>query len=109
MRAVCAGFETELVEFNGEGDRVHLLVGLPPKVAVSKLVNSLKGGVLASDGPGVLRAGVPLLASRTPVVGVVLRRVGGRRADQCPASVHRGPETPVPRDGRVFGSDSAAA
>ena len=43
MRAVCADFETELVEFNGEPDHVHLLVNFPPKVAVSKLVNSLKG------------------------------------------------------------------
>ncbi|MEU6064999.1 IS200/IS605 family transposase [Streptomyces sp. NPDC047082] len=31
------------LEFNGERDRVHLLVHYPPKVAVSKLVNSLKG------------------------------------------------------------------
>ena len=43
MRAVCEDFETELVEFNSEANRVHLLVNFPPKVAVSKLVNSLKG------------------------------------------------------------------
>jgi len=43
MRAVCTGFETELAEFNGEADHVHLLVNFPPKVALSKLVNSLKG------------------------------------------------------------------
>ena len=43
MRAVCADFECELVEFNGEGEHVHLLVNFPPKVALSKLVNSLKG------------------------------------------------------------------
>ena len=43
MRAVCEDFEAELVEFNGENNHVHLLVNLPPKVAVSKLVNSLKG------------------------------------------------------------------
>jgi REP-associated tyrosine transposase len=43
MRAVCADFEAELVEFNGESNHVHLLVNYPPKVAVSKLVNSLKG------------------------------------------------------------------
>lgn len=43
MREVCADFETELAEFNGEADHVHLLVNFPPKVAVSKLVNSLKG------------------------------------------------------------------
>jgi putative transposase len=43
MRAVCADFETELVEFNGEHNHVHLLVNFPPKVALSKLVNSLKG------------------------------------------------------------------
>lgn len=42
MRAVCADFETELVEFNGERDHVHLLVHYPPKVSLSKLVGSLK-------------------------------------------------------------------
>jgi len=39
---VCGDFETELIEFNGEKEHVHLLVNHPPKVAVSKLVNSLK-------------------------------------------------------------------
>jgi putative transposase len=43
MRAVCADFETELVEFNGHNSHIHLLVNFPPKVALSKLVNSLKG------------------------------------------------------------------
>lgn len=43
MTAVCADFEVQLVEFNGEADHVHLLVNFPPKVAVSRLVNSLKG------------------------------------------------------------------
>ncbi|MGW6695107.1 IS200/IS605 family transposase [Rhodococcus sp. NPDC054953] len=43
MRDVCTDFEVELVEFNGESNHVHLLVNFPPKVAVSKLVNSLKG------------------------------------------------------------------
>ncbi len=28
MRAVCADFETELIEFNGENNHVHLLVNL---------------------------------------------------------------------------------
>ncbi len=42
-RDVCLDFEAELKEFNGEGDHVHLLINYPPKVAVSKLVNSLKG------------------------------------------------------------------
>jgi len=40
---VCNEFECILVEFNGELDHVHLLVNFPPKVAVAKLVNSLKG------------------------------------------------------------------
>lgn len=43
MRKVCEDFDAELKEFNGERDHVHLLVHYPPKVAVSKLVNSLKG------------------------------------------------------------------
>jgi putative transposase len=43
MRNVCVDFGAELREFNGEDDHVHLLVHYPPSVAVSKLVNSLKG------------------------------------------------------------------
>jgi putative transposase len=43
MRDVCADFKTELAEFNGEANHVHLLVNFPPKVALSRLVNSLKG------------------------------------------------------------------
>lgn len=41
--SVCRDFEAELVEFDGEDDHVHLLVNYPPKVAISALVNSLKG------------------------------------------------------------------
>jgi len=40
---VCQDFEAVLVESNGEDDHVHLLIEYPPKVALSKLVNSLKG------------------------------------------------------------------
>lgn len=40
---VCVDFESELIEFDGEDDPVHLLVNDPPKVSISKLVNSLKG------------------------------------------------------------------
>ena len=36
-------FEAQLVDFDGENDHVHLLVNYPPKVSISKLVNSLKG------------------------------------------------------------------
>lgn len=43
MEKVCEEFETKLVEFNGDGDYIHLLIEYPPKVALSKLVNSLKG------------------------------------------------------------------
>jgi len=39
----CLDVEAELVEFDGEDDHVYLLVNYPPKVAVSNLVNSLKG------------------------------------------------------------------
>jgi putative transposase len=40
---VCQDFEAVLVDSNGEDDHVHLLVEYPPKVALSTLVNSLKG------------------------------------------------------------------
>lgn len=41
--SVCQDFEAELVEFDGEKDYVHLLINYPPKVSISRLVNSLKG------------------------------------------------------------------
>ena len=40
---VCQDFESELMEMDGEKDHAHLLVNYPPKVSISKLVNSLKG------------------------------------------------------------------
>jgi putative transposase len=40
---ICQDFEAVLVDSNGEDDHVHLLVEYPPKVALSHLVNSLKG------------------------------------------------------------------
>ncbi len=43
MRDVCADFRAELAEFNREPGHVHLLVNFPPTVAISWLVNSLKG------------------------------------------------------------------
>ena len=41
--SICSDFEATLVEMDGEYDHVHLLVEYPPKIALSKLVNSLKG------------------------------------------------------------------
>ncbi len=43
FKNVCIDFEAELVQFEGEGDHVHLLVNYPPKISLSKLVGSLKG------------------------------------------------------------------
>jgi putative transposase len=56
---VCKDFEAELVEFDGEDDHVHLMVSYPPKVAISKLVNSLKG-----VSSRLLRRDFPALASK---------------------------------------------
>ncbi|MCC8464517.1 IS200/IS605 family transposase [Photorhabdus bodei] len=53
---VCADFAVELVEMDGEQDHVHLLINYPPKLAVSNLVNSLKGvssRLLRRDRPDI--------------------------------------------------------
>ena len=53
---VCADFDAHLIEMDGEDDHVHLLVEYPPKVAVSALVNSLKGvssRLLRKDRPDI--------------------------------------------------------
>jgi putative transposase len=43
MRDVRPDSGAGLAEFNGEASHAHLLVNFPPKVALSRLVNSLKG------------------------------------------------------------------
>ena len=61
---ICAKHEANLVECDGEDDHVHLLIHYPPKVALSKLINHLKGTssrYLREDRPeisGCYRKGV---------------------------------------------------
>jgi putative transposase len=43
MRDVCASLGAKLRELIGETDHVHLLVRYPPSLALSTLVNTLKG------------------------------------------------------------------
>jgi putative transposase len=42
FESTCTKWRSELREFNGESDHVHLLINYPPDVEVSKLVNNLK-------------------------------------------------------------------
>jgi putative transposase len=58
---VCEDFEAELTAFEGERDYVHLPVVYPPKVAVAKLVDSLKGA-----SSRTLRKEVPAVAQARP-------------------------------------------
>ena len=64
--SVCTDFEVELVEMDGESDHVHLLINYPPKLAVSNLVNSLKG-----VSSRLLRRVRPDIAARYYVKGVL--------------------------------------
>jgi putative transposase len=41
--SVCADFGATLVDCDGEDDHVRLRIAYPPQVAISRLVNSLKG------------------------------------------------------------------
>ncbi len=49
---VCADFEAELVEMDGEPDHVHLLINYPPKLAISSLVNMWSPGYFANSCGG---------------------------------------------------------
>jgi putative transposase len=95
---VCLDFESELVEFDGEDDHVHLLVNYPPKVSVSALVNSLKGvssrmirkritlrskrnsGAVRSGRPVILRGAVAVRRLRSS--GSILSSSKLRRSPQ---------------------------
>lgn len=54
---VCNDLEANLIEMDGEGDHVHLLIEYPPKLPVSNLVNILKG-----VSSRLLRKHLPLMA-----------------------------------------------
>lgn len=43
LRGVCDELGADLVKFNSEADHVHLLVAYPPALAISTLVQRLKG------------------------------------------------------------------
>jgi REP element-mobilizing transposase RayT len=84
MREVCADFGAELREFNGEADHMHLLVHYPPRVALSRLVGSLKGVSarrlrpprrLPSEGAAAAGYRVRVAAARSPRL---VRRAGSR-------------------------------
>ncbi|TFZ50084.1 IS200/IS605 family transposase [Serratia proteamaculans] len=64
--SVCADFNVERVEMDGECDHVHLLINYPPKIAVSNLVNSLKG-----VSSRLLRRNRPEIAQRYYYKGVL--------------------------------------
>jgi putative transposase len=42
LSRLCKNAKSELIEFKGESDHVHLLVDISPDIAPSKLVNTLK-------------------------------------------------------------------
>ncbi len=73
---------------DGEDDHVHLLVEYPPKVAVSNLVNSLKGvssRLLRKERVRHLEA----LLEGCAVVAALLRLILRRRSNLHRAPVHR--------------------
>ena len=43
MSGTCKQMDSELLEFNGEDDHIHMLVSAHPKHSVSNLVGKLKG------------------------------------------------------------------
>jgi len=43
IRTVCCDLDVELVEFNGQTDHLHLPAAYPPTIAISTLIQRLKG------------------------------------------------------------------
>lgn len=87
--SVCRDFEAELIEFDGEDDHVHLLVVYPPKVAISSLVNSLKG----VSSRLIRKKGYPSIQKKTlgrfTLVAKLFCWKLRRSAYLCPAAVYR--------------------
>ena len=69
MQDACAGFGTELPEFNGEPEHVNMLVRSLPTVAISQPGQQTQRRVLPSFAAGVARPAPTLLAHQVAVVG----------------------------------------
>jgi putative transposase len=91
---VCSDAQATLVEMDGEDDHVHLLVEYPPEVAVSSLVNSLKGissRLLRQRSPDIRKR-----YWRRALVAQLLRLLLRRSAHQHCAPIYRAAENPGP-------------
>ncbi len=78
LSGVCDDSHVELVEMDCKCDHVHLLINYPRKLAVSNLVNSLKGvssRLLRRDRPDIAQRYYYKGGLRTP--GYFASRVGG--------------------------------
>lgn len=102
MHSVCADLDAELREFNGETDHVHLLAHYPPSLALSVLVNRLKGVSsrrLRQQYPTEIRKYLWGAHFRSPFL---LRRLLPRHSADCHQAPHRTAATarlkrPAPR------------
>jgi hypothetical protein len=109
MRDVCADSGTGLTEFHGETGHAHLLASFPPTVALSRLVDSLKGvpsrrmrqesppwpgitGGRTGSGPGGTSPG-PLTAPRSASCASTSNsRTGPPNHGRGSAGLHHRPE-----------------
>jgi hypothetical protein len=48
IREICKSMDVEIIKAHVSKDHLHILVSSPPNLAVSKLMQSLKGKLLAS-------------------------------------------------------------
>jgi putative transposase len=94
MREVCTNFEAESKQFNGEQDHVQLLVHDPPKAQLSKLVNSLEGGLIPTPAPGVRQPRPQVSVGRALLVRLLLRRLMRRSTTDRRTPVRRQPAAP---------------
>ena len=90
-------FGAELIECDGEDDHVHFLVHYPPKVALSRLVNSLKGvsSRLLAGNHRALPQGRSLVA--VLLRGLLRRRTPFRDRRVCQITAGSGQGPPLSR------------
>ncbi|NJP18134.1 MAG: hypothetical protein HC763_03360 [Hydrococcus sp. CRU_1_1] len=55
FRSILETRECKLIEFNGESDRVHLIVSYKPEISISNLVANLKSTLVSNYGKRFLK------------------------------------------------------
>src|SRR4051795_10051621 len=98
IRQICESRELKIIRGAVSPDHIHLLIAAPPHLAPSKIVQYIKGALVATP-PGRIPCAAKTLLGTTPMGAWVLLRDAGRGGRENDNGLHREPKVGRRRSG----------